>query len=410
MFKSFFPQPKLFFLSAVIWGLIAVVFWESGGETWLLHLFHASDNPPISVTRFWSASYLLFYGYYLICLALFASAWMLLSPHRWQYWSILGSALIIFITWFQVQVQVAINAWYQPFYNLIQQALGTPGSVKIGQLYRESVVFLWIALAFVVVGVLSGFFISHYIFRWRTAMNNYYMEHWQRLRNIEGAAQRVQEDTMRFASTMEGLGVQLLNSIMTLIAFLPVLIALSPHVKNLPVVGEIPYGLVFAAIIWSLAGTAVLALVGIKLPGLEFNNQRVEAAYRKELVYGEDHAGHASPERTATLFLAVRKNYFRLYFHYMYFNVVRIIYLQVDVLVGSFLLFPSIVAGVLTLGLMTQILNVFGQVRSAFQYLITSWPTLVELMSIYKRLRSFERQIAPDDATQSGLHESANHQ
>jgi peptide/bleomycin uptake transporter len=34
-------------------------------------------------------------------------------------------------------------------------------------------------------------------------------------------------------------------------------------------------------------GTGLLA-VGIKLPGLEFKNQRVEAAYRKELVYGED--------------------------------------------------------------------------------------------------------------------------
>ena len=39
----------------------------------------------------------------------------------------------------------------------------------------------------------------------------------------------------------------------------------------------------------------MLAAVGIKLPGLEFNNQKVEAAYRKELVYGEDHDDRASP-------------------------------------------------------------------------------------------------------------------
>jgi peptide/bleomycin uptake transporter len=60
---------------------------------------------------------------------------------------------------------------------------------------------------------------------------------------------------------------------------------------------------------------------------------------------------------------------------------------------GLFLLFPSIVAGTITLGLMTQITNVFGQVRGSFQYLIASWTTLVELMSIYKRLRSFEREL-----------------
>jgi peptide/bleomycin uptake transporter len=59
-------------------------------------------------------------------------------------------------------------------------------------------VFLGIALISVTVGVLNNFFVSHYVFRWRTAMNEYYMAHWQRLRHIEGAAQRVQEDTMRF--------------------------------------------------------------------------------------------------------------------------------------------------------------------------------------------------------------------
>ena len=77
----------------------------------------------------------------------------------------------------------------------------------------------------------------------------------------------------------------------------------------------------------------------------------------------------------------------------MYFKIARILYLQVDNVFGLFLLFPSIVAGTITLGLMTQITNVFGQVRGSFQYLISSWTTLVELMSIYKRLRSFEREL-----------------
>ncbi|MGQ7169014.1 SbmA/BacA-like family transporter, partial [Escherichia sp. R-CC3] len=96
-------------------------------------------------------------------------------------------------------------------------------------------------------------------------------------------------------------------------------------------------------------GTGLLAVVGIKLPGLEFKNQRVEAAYRKELVYGEDDATRATPPTVRELFSAVRKNYFRLYFHYMYFNIARILYLQVDNVFGLFLLFPSIVAGTITL-------------------------------------------------------------
>ncbi len=393
MFKSFFPKPGPFFLSAFIWGLIAVIFWQAGGGAWLERLIGASGDVPLSAARFWARSYLLFYAYYALCVGLFALFWFTFSPHRWQYWSVLGTALIIFVTWFLVEVGVAVNAWYAPFYDLIQKALSSPHKVAIDQFYHEVGVFLGIALIAVIIGVMNNFFVSHYVFRWRTAMNEHYMAHWQQLRHIEGAAQRVQEDTMRFASTLEDMGVSFLNAIMTLIAFLPVLVTLSAHVPDLPIIGHVPYGLVIAAIIWSLMGTGLLAMVGIKLPGLEFKNQRVEAAYRKELVYGEDDANRASPPTVRQLFSAVRQNYFRLYFHYMYFNIARILYLQVDNVFGLFLLFPSIVAGTITLGLMTQITNVFGQVRGSFQYLISSWTTLVELMSIYKRLRSFEREL-----------------
>ena len=110
---------------------------------------------------------------------------------------------------------------------------------------------------------------------------------------------------------------------MTLIAFLPILWGLSVHVKDIPIIGEISQGLVIVAIIWAVLGTGLLALAGIRLPGLEFRNQRVEAAYRKELVFGEDHADRAQPPTLGMLFDHVRRNYFRLYFNYCYFNVVR---------------------------------------------------------------------------------------
>jgi len=176
-------------------------------------------------------------------------------------------------------------------------------------------------------------------------------------------------------------------------AFLPVLYKLSSHVKTLPIVGEISHALVWASLGWAVFGTVVLMVVGMKLPGLEFNNQKVEAAYRKELVYGEDHAERAQPLTLKELFSRVRWNYFRLYFHYAYFNMVRIWYLQLDNIYGLFVLFPSIAAGAITLGLMMQILNVFNKVRESFQYLILSWPKSIELMSIYKRLKAFESHI-----------------
>ena len=397
MFVSFFPNPRPFF-----WSAVALV------DRLRRPLVHGRPGArrrrsasaalrtaglPIGVERFWTGPFLWFYLYFAAAVGLFARFWQMVAPHPWWRWSILGSALILFTTYFGVQVSVAINDWYGPFYDLIQAALGKTRPVTIGEFYAGLATFLEIALVAVAIGVLSRFFISHYIFRWRTAMNNYYMYHWPRLRHIEGASQRVQEDTMRFATHTEFLGGNLIDAIMTLIAFLPVLVRLSADITEVPLLGSIPHPLVVAALLWSAFGTAFLAIVGIKLPGLEFRNQRVEAAYRKELVYGEDDAGRAEPPTVRELFSNVRRNYFRLYFHYMYFNVARIFYLQIDNVFGYVILAPAIVAGSITLGLMNQILNALGQVRTSFQYLVNSWTTVVELLSIYKRLRAFEAEI-----------------
>ena len=404
MFVSFFPNPKLFFWSAALWTLLAILLWFFAGDSMgtALGLLPAPPDPTkgASVFVFVSRPFIWFYIYFTIAVGLFAAFWAVYAPHKWMSWSILGSALIIFTTYFQVQVSVAINAWYGPFYDMIQLALSKPGQVTIGQFYAQLAAFAGIAMVAVTVGVMTRFFVSHYIFRWRTAMNDYYMANWSRLRFVEGSSQRVQDDTMRFSTTMEGLGVNLIDSVMTLIAFLPVLMQLSANVTELPIIGQIPNALVVIAIAWSLFGTAFLALIGIRLPGLQFRNQRVEAAYRKELVLAEDDETRAQPQTVAELFAAVRKNYFRLYFNYMYFNVGRILYLQTDNIFPYIVLAPTIVAGKITLGAMNQILNAFGQVRSSFQFLVNSWTTIVELLSIYKRLRALEAALHGEELSE----------
>ncbi len=255
--------------------------------------------------------------------------------------------------------------------------------------------------------VLLEFFTRHYVFRWREAMNDHYTRYWLQVRHIEGAAQRVQEDTMRFARIVESLGTALLQSILTLVAFLPLLWVMSDNVKTLPWIGAVPHSLVWVALLWSVFGTALLALVGIRLPGLEFNNQRVEAAYRKELVLGEDFADRAQPPTLAQLFANVRKNYFVLFRNYLYFDVAKYSYLQFGVLIPYIAMGPTIAAGAITLGSMQQIMRAFGRVENSFQFLVNSWSTIVELISIYKRLNGFEKRmkeirgaggVAPDDA------------
>ncbi len=312
---------------------------------------------------------------------------------RWWPWSILGSVLILGATWYRVQLDVQINEWFGSFYDLVQKALGKAGSVTQAQFWGQLVTFGRIAMVYVTIAVVLDFFVKHFIFRWRQAMTEYYMAHWPLLRGVEGAAQRVQEDTMRFARIMEGLGVDFMRCAMTLGAFLPILWVLSNKIKELPLVGQIPHSLVWLALLWAVVGTVLLATVGIKLPGLEFQNQRVEAAYRKELVYGEDDPNRAAAPVARELFSHVRRNYFRLFFHYLYFDVAKWSYLQVSVLVPLIALGPTVVAGAITLGVMQQVARAFDKVLESFQFLVLSWSTVVELLSVYKRLRAFEAQL-----------------
>ena len=313
---------------------------------------------------------------------------------EWLLWSWLGIAVISVGSWYQVHLDVRVNTWFGDFYDLLQKALSKEGDVSREEVYGFIFTFSRIAAIYIVVAVLLGFFTKHWTFRWRQAMNDYYMKHWQQLRRTEGASQRVQEDTRRFAIMVEGIGASMLQSVLTLVAFLPILLELSAQIHELPLIGEVPNAMVpvlnsvclntwegntrcktcnispfqfafnkrspldvalpcrifsaaqvKATILWALLGTVGLALIGIRLPGLEFQNQLVEAAFRKdwsvfflvrfgeqkiaprifrqELVYGEDDQQRAEPEVVKDLFQAVRDSYFRLYFNFMYFDVAK---------------------------------------------------------------------------------------
>ena len=311
----------------------------------------------------------------------------------WFPWSIGGSLFILISTWYQVQLDVKINEWFGEFYDTLQKALTTPNSVTEVEFIAYLFTFAKIAGLWIFIAVITGYFTSHWTFRWRTSMAEYYHENWPKARLIEGASQRVQEDTLKFARIMEGLGVGLLESLMTLLAFTPILWVLSKQIDKLPWIGQVDHALVWVAILSALGGTLLLVIAGIKLPGIEYDIQKEEAAYRKELVLGEDDPIRTAPPTIGQLYSRVRKIHYKMYFHYLYFNVVKWSYLQGMVIVPYLALAPTIVTGAITLGFVQQITRAFGKVESSLQYFVRSWPVIVELISVWRRLREFEAKL-----------------
>ena len=64
-----------------------------------------------------------------------------------------------------------------------------------------------------------------------------------------------------------------------------------------------------------------------------------------------------------------------------------------DTIVGAKALAPTIVSGAITLGFVQQITRAFGRVENSLQYLVRSWSTIVELISVWKRLSEFEARL-----------------
>ena len=323
------------------------------------------------------------------------------TDKKWFLWAWIGSFIILSSLWVQVLIDVKINEWFGVFYDMIQKALAEPNVVSIEEYFASLFSFITLAGMYIAVYVAISFFTAHFLFRWRTAMVEWYHSVYDKARKIEGASQRVQEDTIKFTRIMEGLGTSLIESVMILIQFVPILFGLS---IGIPIFffGEWEYGLIVGALIWTIGGTVFLIVLGLilRLVGVEYDLQKQEAAYRKILVIAEDNET-VRPKRIDELVDDVRKIHYLSYIRYLYFNIGRIAYLQANVLSAYVFLAPAIVAGVVTLGVMQQIIRAFGRVEGSMQYLLKAWPTIIELASVYKRLREFETKLKSSEESKT---------
>lgn len=315
---------------------------------------------------------------------------------KWALWAYGGGVFLLISLYAQVHMSVLFNNWYRGFYDILQQV----EKHNLKDFFDCLTVFMKIAIPYILLATITNWFTRIYSLRWREAITFGYIPRWRNVKEeIEGASQRIQEDTYRWARIIESLGLQVVRAIMTLTAFLPVLWQLSNEIKIYIPFYKIEFqmtgSLVYTALIVSLGGVIISWFVGKKLPGLEYNNVKVEAAFRKELVLGEDDKKNYSQIPTLSeLFLGVRFNYHRLFLHYGYFDIWLNFYDQVMVIVPYIMVGPSLMSGLVTLGVVVQVSNAFQKVHGGFALFIHNWTTVTELRSIWKRLHEFENNLS----------------
>ncbi len=308
-------------------------------------------------------------------------------------WAWGGCILLMLTTWLQVYFTVQINTWYGEFYDILQKA------DDIHAFWASMYKFSYLAIPYIFIAMFVFYFAQHYAFKWREAITYHYIPLWENCSSsIEGASQRIQQDTYEFSKALESLGLGLFKALLTLIAFIPILWTLSDKI-TVSYLDGIEGSLVYIAFLTSIGGIMVSYFVGIKLPGIEYDNQKCEAAYRKQLVYSEDDKDFAKSENLFELFIGLRVNYHKMFNHYSYFSLWSNLYSQIMIILPYLIMAPSLFVGAATLGIITQTGNAFGKVNSSFSYLIDHWTDITKFLSVIKRLKEFERLLIKKNNT-----------
>jgi peptide/bleomycin uptake transporter len=315
---------------------------------------------------------------------------------EWMWRAYGGATLLLGLLFAQVKFTVMVNEGHKRLYDVLPEAAHHSLSDFYGAIFQ----ILWIGGPSVLIFTIAVYLTRKYAFWWREAVTFHYIPLWRHVAaDIEGASQRIQEDVYRGTKVMEGIGWQLASSLFILTGFVPILWELSRGVQ-MPVLSAIPGSLVWVAFAVSVGGIGISWLVGSKLPALEYDNQRVEAAFRKELVYGEDdkqtYAGEAVLRHQ---FNAIRANSNRLFVHGAYFDLWKYAYSHTVWMIPFLVLSSGLFYSLLTFGVMMQVVDAFSRVNNSLGQFIHNWQMITEVRSIWRRLREFERNLVTHQAT-----------
>ena len=338
----------------------------------------------------------------------FADWWRLVVPYfrseeRWIAIALLVGAIVLTLA--SVTVNVAFSEWNRRFYDSLQNKDEAAFWTEMGN-------FGWIAALAIAFGVARGLVSPYLRLRWRRWLTGHYLSHWldgrgyyriELERKVDNADQRISEDLRLLGFYTMTLLLGLISAVATLISFLFILWQLSGPM-SLSFIGldvVIPGYMVWAALIYAFLGTWLANLVGRRLIPLNFLQQRYEANFRFGLMRVRENAEGIALYRGESRenevleekFTDVFNNAWRVLVTEMQLVFYQIGYGQLAIIFPYIVTAPRFFAGAITLGVVMQTAQAFGQVQSALSFFIDNYTNVAELRAVMDRLKGLQTAI-----------------
>jgi len=313
-----------------------------------------------------------------------------------------------------VAINVLLNQWNNRFYNALQDH-------NWDAFVSELMFFCLLAGAYILLAVYQVYLNQWLQIRWRQWMTKAYLGHWlaaanhYRMQLLGDAAdnpdQRIAEDIQLFVERTLTIGIGLLSALVTLGSFVVILWTLSVAAP-LHIFGtewNIPGYLVWAALIYALAGTYLTHLIGWPLVTLNFNQQRYEADFRINLVRVRENSEQiallkgepAETERLVDRFGRVVANWLLIMTRTKRLTFFTASYSQVSIVFPYVVVSPAYFAGKMQLGGLMQTASAFNSVQTSLSFFINVYRSLAEWRSVIQRLDGFGLSVI---AAQAAAH------
>ena len=336
------------------------------------------------------------------------------SEHKWKARGLL--AFVIGLNFFGVYLLVRLNSWYNEFYNALQQYQVDSFWPLVGE-------FTGVAMLYIVIAVYAIYLRQAVQIKWRTWLTDKYLSRWlkgqvyYRLQvqnsDTDNPDQRISEDINQFVNLSLQLLIGFLKQLTTLAAFGVVLWNLSgAFTLNLGGQDIVIYGYMFwFSFVYSGIGTVCAHLVGRKLIGLNFEQQRFEADFRFNMMrvrensesiafYGGENAENKGFHER---FAKVISNFWQLMKQTKILNFYVNGYAQLAVIVPLILAAPQYFAGAIALGGLMQTVSAFGRVQDALSYFVESYDSIAQLAAVVKRLDTFTEHMERAEMVENGV-------